>query len=1791
MAEIKSAFNQGKMNKDLDERIIPNGQYRDALNIQVSTSEGSDVGTVQNILGNALLNTDVNDSNVIENVGGVTWDCVGAVADEKNDKLYWFVTNPSRDGILEYDSQTGDITPVLVDTRKDVLKFTGDIITGINVISGNDSDNEDKLLLWTDNANEPRKINIQRCIDGTTAFDIHTTLHVNNINTGEDIKEEHITVIKKNPTTPPTIKLEPNLRSTSNLVTDIYGVNPGETDYVFTLDNPHGSIRGITNTTNGGAQFTTFSDPGNTTLDFLTIQKKEGDKVDLYIKQYTDSIELGMGVDGEVPAGNQPIVISECNWKVGDVLLVQVFDPSSNEGPLQFNYQSRVKVLEKSQPYEIGNTGEYEQYFETELVEVNELMTPNPDPPVDPTEGPVTFEVILEEKEAGIFQTKIPRFAYRYKYEDNEYSAFSPFSEPAFLPSGFAYHPTKNPYNLGMVNYAKSITIQDFIPANIPKDVVQVDLLYKEEGKNTVYSIDTIKPDDPIESGTSTNAWNSVGSTPINFYNNQKTTSKGSYELTSDNLRGAIAENQLLRPYDNVPRKALSQEVTSNRVVYGNYLQNYDLTTKPIIKAGYRVRTLTSSDYIDKSVAQKSLKSFRDYQVGVVYGDKYGRETPVFTEDDAAFDVPFKESSDVNQIYASLYGPQPTWAEYYKIYVKQSSDEYYNLVMDRVYRAEDEDNLWISFPSSDRNKITEESFISLKKQIDLNNAVEIENKFKVIDIKNQAPEFIKSKHVEIADITSTQLDIANFVLDTPASNVTQISFDRSVWNSNFASLFSTTGEKLNDEVLSFVFYDKTNEVVDASTGVVDIASSSVRVSNRYYISAYSDDGSSIIFNLKEEINSDSDNWIATSSDYNDDVSLKLFKEEKLNKQEFEGRFFVKIVQNDITDKFIEGQIERQVNERVSGSADVFYLADYNGTLNSSYQNTQSNFDLSNVEHEESNEFPEWEKNFKFGGGSVQKEWFFDNCYFASTQSNNSLNPKDSKDQGPNYFRGIHTANNSFTINNVNAFEDEPNFYKNGRTYMNISFGCVGEDLHEIGNQQTGKDKGELDWGSLRKVSNQFSASFNERKHNNQWKTGSNVEKKLTPGTKFKFKDKDGALDTTTYEIKNVLIRRSYNYMKWSYVQSKINDYQQKEYGVYYSGAKGKQALARMGEFGRKENRRITFVCEIESINVASSSNTYASNNPTDVDYSSFNPIPQIEDDGTANSLHQANNNTSIGIEFTTTFVDEEDNDISVSPAVWETEPKDLPDLNLYYEAGQAYPLSLDVDNSAKSNLLAPVGCKVWCSNPTYNLSSPEKNIYNPATNSWTSPAVGNPSKWKDPQVVSWDGDEVEIYPGLDVQRPSTLGSGPLFAANNLAYQKTAYIGKILRFFRPDMSFTSAVITDVTELQSNATGMMSDSKVRKVKVDVKKTVGLPWSNCFSFQNGVESNRVRDDFNKPTISNGVRVSTTIEEPYAEERRGSGLIYSGLYNSTNGINRLNQFIQAEKITKDLNPRFGSIQKLFQRKTSLIAFCEDRVVGIIAGKDTLFSADGNPQLIASTSVLGDANPFVGDYGISKDPSSFAKESYRAYFTDRQRGAVLRLSMDGLTPISDAGMTDYFNDNLKPAFKLIGSYDDRKNEYNLTIDRGTQLYGNRLDDQGNETTLSQTVSFKENVKGWVSFKSFIPDYGLSMANNYYTFYQGKLFIHHDETKPRNRFYANQSTSYVEAVLNDGVSIVKNFKTLNYEGDAGWKAEIQTDMQSGIVDSFIEKENKHFNYIKGESEVIDTAAFNFQGIGTVKTVQ
>ena len=117
MPELKHTFQGGKMEKDKDERIVPNGQYREALNISVSTSEDSDVGAAQNILGNICVSQAIRGRTQSNNtITGVVGDeyindgmnlHIAQVLDPQTDMLYRFVSTISdvvMDRIVEYDT-------------------------------------------------------------------------------------------------------------------------------------------------------------------------------------------------------------------------------------------------------------------------------------------------------------------------------------------------------------------------------------------------------------------------------------------------------------------------------------------------------------------------------------------------------------------------------------------------------------------------------------------------------------------------------------------------------------------------------------------------------------------------------------------------------------------------------------------------------------------------------------------------------------------------------------------------------------------------------------------------------------------------------------------------------------------------------------------------------------------------------------------------------------------------------------------------------------------------------------------------------------------------------------------------------------------------------------------------------------------------------------------------------------------------------------------------------------------------------------------------------------------------------------------------------------------------------------------------------------------------------------------------------------------------------------------------------------------------------------------------------
>ena len=297
--------------------------------------------------------------------------------------------------------------------------------------------------------------------------------------------------------------------------------------------------------------------------------------------------------------------------------------------------------------------------------------------------------------------------------------------------------------------------------------------------------------------------------------------------------------------------------------------------------------------------------------------------------------------------------------------------------------------------------------------------------------------------------------------------------------------------------------------------------------------------------------------------------------------------------------------------------------------------------------------------------------------------------------------------------------------------------------------------------------------------------------------------------------------------------------------------------------------------------------------------------------------------------------------------------------------------------------------------------------------------------------------------------------------------------------------------------------------------------------------IEEARIRGGYNNTSVDFGVK-AYIVEDTFKQQHRISSLIYSGIFNSRTGVNNTNQFSVGQDITRSADPANGSIQRLYAEDTNLIIFQEDKVSKALIDKDAIYSAEGNASITSSSQVIGQIVAYAGEYGISTNPESFAVYGYRKYFTDKKRGAVLRLSRDGMTEISSYGMHDFFRDELANATKVVGGWNSHTKDYVLSLQTNSDY---------------KTATFDEGVLGWTSFSSYKPSHIFSLSNVFYTFNQdvdingnlGRLYQHY--LGPYAKFYGVTYGSDVTIVLNSQPSVVKNFKTINYEGGPGWELE------------------------------------------------
>ena len=291
--------------------------------------------------------------------------------------------------------------------------------------------------------------------------------------------------------------------------------------------------------------------------------------------------------------------------------------------------------------------------------------------------------------------------------------------------------------------------------------------------------------------------------------------------------------------------------------------------------------------------------------------------------------------------------------------------------------------------------------------------------------------------------------------------------------------------------------------------------------------------------------------------------------------------------------------------------------------------------------------------------------------------------------------------------------------------------------------------------------------------------------------------------------------------------------------------------------------------------------------------------------------------------------------------------------------------------------------------------------------------------------------------------------------------------------------------------------------------------------------VEEARIRGGYNNTSVNFGAKAYLVEDEPQQQTFKNR-LIYSGIINSRTGVNNTNQFPIGEDITRSVDPRSGSIQKLYAENTNLLVFQEKKVNRALIDKDAIYTAEGQPVTASTNLVIGQITPFEGNFGISRDPGSFAVHGYNKYFTDRDNSAVLKLGASGIEQISNFGMIDYFRDTLAQTGDVIGGYDIYNKNYVITL--------------GNPQV---TIAYDELINGFTSFFNYIPQLSTSCLGRYITFQNNGIWQHYVNTL-YNNFYEIQYGSSVTFVFNPDPTRMKTFKTISYEGSNGWEVPVSS---------------------------------------------
>ena len=775
------------MNKDLDNRLLPNGEYRDAQNLQISRSEGSEVGEFENVLQNTELTYLYTGKQNLP-LGFVKYfgKIIGQFTDETTENIYIFSSGYNGDGRCPRDviafakagipattninwslyNQAGilldpttlglevgmtvygnnwngqpsgaggqEVDPVIVSivppdpaapsdglivlsqaitlsgsnqlnfgytntihrynpttnittllVRGSFLNFNQNFkIYGINLL--------DDLLFWTDNRNQPRKINV----DLANPTSLITPVHY--------VNEDQISVAKYYPYETPLVLQQANLEAISGTfppaqpikgyqiettqfvgdynvkIGDIVSGFPDQKDdevwQVLWIEPTGGNNEVIIYNNFFLSPGTAGSPWGGGSLKFS--RSSSSDSTDrLLTRGFDSSVLTAAGAVGtgaildvkynftstEADPSNNPTP------QIGDFITSKTLLSTATGLPITLADEVCIQEVFSIQPnvnIELKLTQDV-----TVVVGVNDISVS-----ANPNYGLGQTPAQEFTGDPDLIEEKFVRFSYRFKFEDNEYSLSAPFTQVCFIPEqqGIFGNGPNNQYQ-DQVNAYDSSIIEwftnsiDTIDLKIPLPdagataaeaviglidgykVTDIEILYKESNATSVKILEVI----PVTSGLASFV-EEIPRTALNqgpqwYYN---------FDYKSIKPYRTLPTNQQNRVYDNVPLKALGQEISANRVIYGNFLQQH---TPPVSLDYEAINADKSIDYDNYAqYPNHSLKQNRNYQAGFVLADRYGRASSVVlssndsipTAQGSTLYTPYKSFEDVDNIDETTY--------------------------------------------------------------------------------------------------------------------------------------------------------------------------------------------------------------------------------------------------------------------------------------------------------------------------------------------------------------------------------------------------------------------------------------------------------------------------------------------------------------------------------------------------------------------------------------------------------------------------------------------------------------------------------------------------------------------------------------------------------------------------------------------------------------------------------------------------------------------------------------------------------------------------------------------------------------------------------------------------------------------------------------------------------------------------------------------------------------------------------------------------------------------------------